>query len=253
MLTTRSWPLLTRISLKSSFLSDPEFPKSAFVYYRGMRIRFFENIYQQYTTLDFSRHTDRSVAMGGLEKRLVRTYNTMGAYGILHDFLGRSLLWQRDDHIPSLQQIDYRDQRVPSWSWMAVKGAIKYMDIPFDTVDWSEEKELKSPFTTAPNGSEGCDSAQQVGDLQARVRDFALEKRANVIFDRPEEGQTIPNLKCVVVGTEKDLPESNKYYVLIAAPARSGEGNTDYKRVGVAVMAKKDIKLGNSGDWVRII
>lgn len=218
-----------------------------------MKILFFENIYEQYSKLEFTCDTDRSVGMAGLERRLVRTYKTRGGYGILHNFLSRSLLWQREDK--SLQRIPYADnRRVPSWSWMAVKGAIKYMNVPFDTVDWNEDK-IQSPFRAELNGGPGIPSVQPVGDLVAVARDLVPGNGGELIFDRPEETESIQNLKCVIIGTERlDTPaDSQKHYVLIVAPLHSEEGNTDYERVGVAVVAKKDIKFEGSGIQVRIV
>lgn len=142
---------------KSSFLSDPEFPNSALGYYKGLKIRFFEEIYEKYSQLNFTKEWDRSEGMAGLERRLVLALKTRGRYGVLHpttgfdSFFGRSLLWQRDEAVAMLPRIKYVENKrapVPSWSWMAVMGPIKYVNVEFDTTDWKED--VKSPFTEGP-------------------------------------------------------------------------------------------------------
>jgi hypothetical protein len=35
-----------------------------------------------------------------------------------------------------MKRIGYETQVVPSWSWMAYDGSIKFMYIPFNNVDW---------------------------------------------------------------------------------------------------------------------
>ena len=239
---------LTCISRKSSFIADPDFPQSALRFYKGMKIMFFETLYEQYSKLGFTEKTDRSMGIVGLEKRLVSTYKTQGKYGILHDFLGRSLLWQRD--WSAMEQITYPDDRkVPSWSWMAVEGAMKHTDVPFDSVDWNEE--IQSPFRSAVNG--GGDS--QILDLGAVARDLATAQEVEFILDRPGTTEETKNLKCVVIATERldDPSDAQLHYVLLVAPKHTGKGCTEYERVGMAVLEKKDILLEGTGLEVQIV
>jgi len=35
-----------------------------------------------------------------------------------------------------MERIDYKIQDVPSWSWMAYNGGLKFVDIPFFTAGW---------------------------------------------------------------------------------------------------------------------
>jgi hypothetical protein len=51
------------------------------------------------------------------------------------------------------------EQKAPSWSWMAYKGGINYMDIPFNDVEWSDAVKC---FPGTPSELE----------LQAPVREF---------------------------------------------------------------------------------
>lgn len=71
------------------------------------------------------------MAIGGLEKRLIRTFDTMGGYGVFLQYLDRSLLWRRKEQA-WLTPIEYFTARtVPSWSWMANEGAIEYPRVEF--------------------------------------------------------------------------------------------------------------------------
>lgn len=213
-----------------------------------MKVLFFESIYEQYSKLDFSEQTDRSYGIVGLEKRLVSTYKTAGKYGILHDFLGRSLLWQRD--CKAMEKVPCsNDQKVPSWSWMAVWGAIKYTHVPFDSVDWNEE--IKSPFRNIINGGD----ATQILDLGAVGRDFTTLREDKFILDDPGKIEIIENLKCVVIATERldDLSDGQLHYVLLVAPKDVKESCIKYEGVGIAVLEKKDISLEGAGLDVQIV
>lgn len=265
-------PVLTSYSLKSSFLSDPDFPQSAERYYRGMKIRFFETLYEQYSKLDFTRPTDRSVGMAGLEKRLTRVYKTAGEFAVLDSFLHRSLLWQNPTGQPMTKIAYEQDRKVPSWSWMAVEGPIKYMDIPFDGVNWSKETDIQSPFEAFTNADSATTNyhAPDKG-IRATARDFSFvpgQDTGELIWDRPgEDYDSLP--KCVIVATQKmeSLSEMQKMYVLLVMPLarnknegrnENGNGNEEgsveeYERVGVAVMEKRHVDVGERGVEVRIV
>jgi hypothetical protein len=209
-----------------------------------MRIIFFQNIYERYSELNFTIDKDRSVGMAGLERRLLRAYNTIGRYGILHgsSFFGRSLLWQRADSTNSLRRIDYDErQRVPSWSWMAVMGPIKYRFVPFDTVVWDED--IKSPFKTQSPDRMDSTQLQSVGALMAVVRDFVQDGRKDMVFDREISEEQRVETKCVVVATERvdQSVASQKHYVLLVLLIGETDGVSQYERVGVATLEKDGI------------
>ncbi|OXV05317.1 hypothetical protein Egran_06915, partial [Elaphomyces granulatus] len=245
--------LTKMFNLKSSFLADPNFPQSAFSYYKGMRIRFFQNIYEQYSRLDFTIVTDRSAALAGLEERLARTYETHGSFGILERFLHRSLMWQRAGDAPMTKVRYSKDRNVPSWSWMAVEGPIQYMDIPFDGVNWSED--IRSPFKQLV----GVIGSQYdiAGDIDAIARDLVLPLQGadvQVVFDQP--GGTQPRvLKCVVVAKEKvdRVTDLQKYYVLLVRSIRASQGSKEYERTGVATVRRRHVSLNEGVVNVRIV
>ena len=133
----------------ADFLGDPNFPNKAMRANRARKIAYFQGLYKQYSRLDFTRYSDRPFAIAGLEKRLQSAFNTRGAFGIFDDgdkedggLFHRSLLWQRGEEngdLPNMPTIEFppaRKVNVPSWSWMAYRGGIDYIDPPFDQADW---------------------------------------------------------------------------------------------------------------------
>lgn len=67
--------------------------------------------------------------------------------------LRRSLLWHRAPEVGGLEEIDFKAKKSapPSWSWMAYKGGIDYLELPFGQVEW-EENEIVSPWSSSALG-----------------------------------------------------------------------------------------------------
>ncbi|KAL1609182.1 hypothetical protein SLS59_001546 [Nothophoma quercina] len=224
---------------KSMFLSDPNFPSSMEKHYKGMRILFFQNVYETYAQLQFTYERDRAVGMAGIETRLARVYKARAKFGILDhsqepSYLRRSLLWQNVDNGAPLELIDYpKDTVVPTWSWMAVMGPIKYVDIAFDTVEWSNDLQSYSGSASHTQGR----PEQYLEALWAISRPFETETEDIVRFDRSDH-RLDTNMHCVVLGTEKaessEVPE--KHYGLLVES--DNERNT-YRRIGVATFMRE--------------
>ncbi|KAM7199739.1 Heterokaryon incompatibility protein (HET) domain containing protein [Naviculisporaceae sp. PSN 640] len=154
---------------QAAFLGDPDFPAVAMKSTKGAKIRFCQSLYETYSALEFSKAQDRSIAIAGLEQRLVRAFNTDGAYGVFDggpSFFGRTLLWMRDTRVQdAMRLIDFdffsegAEEKasnmyyvVPSWSWMAYEGVITFMDLPFSGVEWRYVDEgLVAPWTVLHN------------------------------------------------------------------------------------------------------
>ena len=220
-----------------------------------MQIEFFKEIFSRYSSLKFdpSHEDDRAWALQGLERRLWCEYGAAGGYGVLGGkFLGRSLLWRKAKE--GLPRISFpKGKSVPSWSWMGVMGPIAYLDAPYGQVKWNDE--VVSPFPLEPDAN---DLSQDVGDLRAVARDIAQDvQTSKLIFDREAEAPNVENLKCVIVGSDKDeLTQSDQnHYVLLVAAVDKKEDCSDYKRVGVAVLSTGDVEFGNLEDEgkVRIV
>ncbi|KAL9084295.1 MAG: hypothetical protein Q9165_008123 [Trypethelium subeluteriae] len=236
---------------KSAFLGDPEFPKSAERLFKGGRIRLYEEIYKRYSRLAFTQIADRAVAISGLENRLIRTFNTTGRYGAFEEYLGRSLLWQRDRN-NLMCVIEYPTSRkVPSWSWMAYDGEIAYIDVPFGKVHWF--KEIRSHFRRLTESGksqqipQGDDSPDF--ELSAVARDLRLEiaghGRSFVLFDVREPRST-RELECVVIARDQDPDFENvrKCYILVISS--EGEHTNKYKRVGAGVVEERCVDLSSA-------
>ncbi|RSL64595.1 hypothetical protein CEP53_003997 [Fusarium sp. AF-6] len=124
---------------QAALFADSDFPRSILRQFKGGRITLFQHLYQTYSGLAFSQISDRPVAILGLEKRLLDAFQTRGGFGIFEVYLARSLLWSRQKDV-FLSRIPYTKSRPPpSWSWMAYRGPITYMEIPFDQVHWTND------------------------------------------------------------------------------------------------------------------
>jgi hypothetical protein len=234
-------------SHKTSFLSDPQFPDAMLKLYKGMRIAFFEEIYEKYSQLEFTHLTDRSLGMAGIESRFAKLFGR-AQYGILdhpkeRSYLRRSLLWRRADETKAMIKIDYPpNRRVPSWSWMAVMGSISFMDVPFGAVDWTPD--LESPFKDreGPCGAPGA--------LGGDARDFSKQDHDLLFFDRDTDVLSYGQTRCLILGTQ-DIANNHlvKHYGLLVAT--TGKDNDIYERVGVVIL-ERDQAWMSEGQFQRI-
>ncbi|KAM0818858.1 putative Protein kinase domain-containing protein [Seiridium cardinale] len=241
---------------KAEFLEDPDFPRSALKHFKAQRQVFFHDLYSMYSKLTFRYPTDRSVGLLGLERRLARTFGTQADYGIFESYLHRSLLWMPESR-EKLKRILYEDRSVPSWSWMAYTGAIKYVDAPFNGVEWNT-KDVKNPFAPGPlRQSTSTNKQKPVAELEAVAHQFhastfsMFEKLKRCTFDTEPHDDLTP-LRCVVLGKDKAGSEQDRsIYVLIVKPAFPETRYGIWKRVGVACILSSHMSE-RSGISVRI-
>ncbi|KAH8597376.1 hypothetical protein B0O99DRAFT_703257 [Bisporella sp. PMI_857] len=238
---------------KASLLGDANFPYSFPSYVKGKKIKLYQDLYERYSTLALSYLTDRPVAIRGLETRLLRVLGAKGGYGVFDIYFRRGLLWQRGQ--ARLKRIDFSEQRdkeqqpVPSWSWMAYSGDIRYMEVPLGGVEWDLwDGDIVSPWKTAKD-----DNNKAPFELEALVRDIkVVEPGARVFLDEP--GRTFHHpFKCVVVGSSKPSNQGkiHTYYALIVT-ALGPEENGVYERVGAAFLRKHQIVWDSPGADARI-
>ncbi|ROW10439.1 hypothetical protein VMCG_01821 [Cytospora schulzeri] len=239
-----------------SFLGDPAFPKIAMESSHGGKIRLYQDLYMQYSRLAFTHQQDRPVAIAGLEKRLIHNFGVRGGFGIFDGDdpgqLRRSLLWHRASDVATLEPIDFMSDRglasgtkaPPTWSWMAYKGGIEYLDLPFGQVEWEEGDVL--PVGTW-NSKEG--SASDLG-LSVVARSFnanVATAAGEFIYDVP--GQTSglsAALKCIVLGRLQSRQSSTRtHFVLLVTTGSSpvARGGKVYHRVGVGSVP---------GSWIQL-
>jgi len=268
--------MFSHTSNMADFLGDPNFPDKAMRAKRGERIAYFQGLYRQYSRLNFTRYEDRPYAIAGLEKRLQKAFGTHGAFGIFDDgndpnggLFHRSLLWQRGEEKEDdkyLTPIDFPPERhvnVPTWSWMAYKGGIDYMDPPFQSADW-ETQELIPPWTRGGALLTATDSAPPDGQvaIEATVRNFSVAGRREheTKFSYDTEKTTASDgqrAQCVIVAKARDSrsDRDRRYYVLLVTPVQgtTGRGLKVYERVGVGYMLGKFIQLDGEGTRAKII
>ncbi|KAI0000236.1 HET-domain-containing protein [Xylariaceae sp. FL0662B] len=241
---------------KAEFLGDSDFPNSLLNYYRDGRIGLFQELYGTYSRLDFKELSDRSMGVLGLERRLVRTLETEGDYGILKRYLQRSLLWKRHGSA-RLRPIPYPDDRsVPSWSWMAYRGEISFVDPPFNSVEWFEG-DIKDPFKGGPlrYPSQRWEGKPKP-EIEALAREIDMSKdpieiRKRIVFDEVTVDRA-NSLRCVVLGRDKAGDEGQRnHYVLVIRPSTPELPAGPYLRVGSGSLLASHISSPD-GEWVHI-
>jgi hypothetical protein len=253
----------------ADFLGDPNFPANAMrATSHGLKIRYFQGLYQDYSRLAFTRDEDRPIAIAGLEKRLQKAYNTKGGHGIFDDGLDgglfhRSLLWCRGDDEEALRPIIFpveRRMKVPTWSWMAYQGGIRYADPPFEAALW-EQTEIRPPWTRGNiESSETTDHNAELA-ITATVRDFDVAGRqrdeVKFVYDTERTESDGQRPQCVVVARSKEgvTNQEKQIYVLLvtATGGVSVKGEKIYKRAGAGIMLGKFIEFDNPGIPAKIV
>jgi hypothetical protein len=227
---------------------------------KGERLLRYQNLYQNYSRLGLSLPKDRPIAIDGLQRRLLKAFDTEGDFGIFDEgpqggHLRRSLLWRRGYDVPEMPGLvpiespldSGHTTVVPSWSWMAYIGGIDYLDLEFNGVDWME---LHSPWTR--QGWENSQSVipRQPGErlyLGGISRDFdelkSKKGESLLVYDRPVEKAVH---KCVILGKKRGIaaPGSRLNYVLLVAPTDS-EAN-QWRRIGAGYLPERCVDAAKS-------
>ena len=111
----------------------------------------FEDIFIKYSNLELTRIEDRPVAISGLIKRLEWFYNSKITHGIVHRYLHKSLLWQRSGNKGLNRICSSKVVTIPSWSWLAVRGKIRYNVGHLCGVRWNPDIEVvQYPCSACP-------------------------------------------------------------------------------------------------------
>ncbi|KAI1173823.1 hypothetical protein F4777DRAFT_589617 [Nemania sp. FL0916] len=236
-----------RYSRKASFLGDPNFPQSADQSAKGLKIDLFQHLYERYSELALSYPSDRPIAIRGLESRLINTFGTSGDVGIFQIFLHRSLLWQRAGNTFK-RVMSFRDAYVPSWSWTAYEGPIRYLKIPFGEVTWN--KDIISPFSRRVSENavvnkdlRGDKSIEILPlELEAPVWNLLGTEGGDITMDDPRRAFDRP-IRCVVLGKTKapQVDGIQRYWVLFVYPKTIVDDTALYERVGVGVLKNQHI------------
>jgi hypothetical protein len=211
-----------------AFLGDPNFPQIIGRARQGAKIIHYQNLFEQYSGLEFTRPFDRAVAIDGLQSRILSALRASGGYGIIDEgeqpgLLRRSLLWHRSSQTPSLKRIMFLPchviSKVPSWSWMAYTGVIEYLKPNFSRVEWAP---MQSPWfpprlTTTGTHAENYhhpidpalvataytfDTSRMSGEPWLRL-DEPTEPSSSGSSFRKEPVGADDGILCVVLGTKK--------------------------------------------------
>lgn len=117
--------LISYPSKKKHFKLDPNFPKLLFGSGYSSTLVFLASFLEDYSTHGLSEPTDKVRALSGLTNRIKQALSCKENFSIFELYLHRNLLWERTG---SIERINYESSAVPSWSWMAHVGGIKFID-----------------------------------------------------------------------------------------------------------------------------
>jgi len=221
---------------KKYFKLDSRFPNRLF--HAGPRetMEFIRILIEDYTKREITVETDRCVAMLGLQTRIASATGCNSRFGTFDRYIHRNLLWYAAVGA-KLEKIDYTIY-VPSWSWMAYNGAVRFLDeeISVGGVLWAE----KLCF----DEDRDCEHAL-IADV-GKFQHCKMEKERNRfgVFDNRsganrgwirydmEDAKTLLGEHSVVVGSTLDFEE---FYILLVRP--SGVDG-EYKRTGIGKVQK---------------
>ncbi|KPM37809.1 hypothetical protein AK830_g8766 [Neonectria ditissima] len=242
---------------KAAFLGDANFPKSALEYYRDGRQMLIQDLYERYSRLAFSKSSDRSVAILGLQKRLARAFKTEAEYGFFAAYFSRGILWKRDQ-VQGMKRITQPPgRRVPSWSWFSRGGMIKYMELKFERITWLKD-DFETYFTrqlaTDSEQASGSKSGGGIPTIRGLARKMITAKEELLVhatFDDDLECE-VDDLRCVAIGRDKPVSglKDLMFYLLVIQRIGSVLGEVTYERVGVASLMSQHV--ASEGSWVCI-
>jgi hypothetical protein len=245
---------LTKMSNKyEMFLGDPNFPSYGLRHRKGGDIAFYEFLYEQYSTLSFTRIEDRSVAICGLEQRLIRALKDKGQsgfgnFGLFDEYWGRGLLWQRawrkqqsseGSGMARLTSGAGGGPPAPSWSWMGHTGGITFMKHDPHSVEWLAN-EITFPWSKMKGPRPSTTAYRGDMCLRGYARDFHTPEgedasiKLDIVYENPDllVGR---QQKCLIIGRMKKKHQSIqqvRHYVLILAPKGPLHRHDVYERVG---------------------
>lgn len=183
----------------------------------------------------------------------------------------RSLLWCRAGDAHSLASINFdggdglsSQKAPPTWSWMAFKGAIGYLELPFNQVEW-ETEDVISPWAEANLGTWTYSGDHSVKSRGLRVIARGFDTTAVVsdgytkfILDRPTAVcRHSSALRRVIVGRLKEELDVNRgdarHFVLFLKPSNPEARDAQaYVRIGVGYMSGCLIDLDGKGLTSRV-
>ncbi|KAH9206156.1 heterokaryon incompatibility protein-domain-containing protein, partial [Leptodontidium sp. 2 PMI_412] len=227
--------------IRLQFLGDSNFPSSATTVGRGAQEFLFEQLYEDYTRLEFSQQTDKAIGISGLEQRLTRAIGGYSGAGMFSTYWGRCLLWKRDDSEDSKTAVLKRipappnTKAPPSWSWMAYEGGMSYLHPPKGLTTWNE-KYVKLQLT----GTAATSWLYASKPLKLSASLMAFDDQENtkdgdyeLTYDNDDE-RGAKEKKCVIIGSvqDRDQAERGLHYILVVKPPTNQGGSDTWERIG---------------------
>lgn len=251
------------------FLSDPNFPSFGMQGSKGGDIVFYEDLYEQYSKLSFSKIEDRPFAISGLEQRLTQALKEKGGsdrgyWGIFDDYWGRGLLWHRASGVDKMIRLTRGatgGDPAPSWSWEGFSGGITFMKPEPRTVEWLST-EVTLPWSRIHNAQSRMTTASYHGErsLRGLARDFTPGKTLgtnlndDIIYDDKVDCLNRGPLKVLIIGRlkmEGRSREQVRNYVLILARKNSTPEDV-YERIGAGILDGALIRFEKEAKSVRV-
>ena len=223
--------------MENSFKLDPIFPHLLYKAGFALTMRFLLFFLADYSRRGLSKSSDRAVAISGLVARIQEVLGCETRYGIFAFFLHRTLLWQRSS-LQKMKRIDYRDSKVPSWSWMAYEGGIQFTEVPFGNLDLFNDLEFapqnKTALITKVWEFQDCYLGEVMPETSChQILDSRGTERGWIMYD-VEDGEDLGGERGVVVArchkssSDSQQLDNWEYYILVVRQI-AGE----YERVGI--------------------
>jgi len=134
-----------------------------------------------------------------------------------------------------MERIDYPRGEVPSWSWMAYTGAIQFVKIYFDTIQWTRNVKFDMERTLAliVNVSKFQNCTTEPDTTCYVILDLRRVRRGWVQYDM-QGIVDFREMRCVCIGDFWGQFDY-QYYILVVRPTSI---NGEYERVGLGIIEK---------------
>ena len=232
--------LFLRSPHKAYFTLDSTFPER--LDYRSntiITVELIHALFENYSKRHLTKATDRAIAISGLHDRIEGALKCQSRYGIFELYLHKNLLWQASGS--KMERIPYPEGEVPSWSWMAYTGGVRFMKTLdfhvrwYDSLRFDTERKLAlianvgyfRNCTAEPDGT-----GHIIFDFR-KVRRGWLQYNVEGIVD-------LRMLRCVCVGKDRGYPFSTKKYYILVVRSTSIDG--EYERVGSGVIQENYVE-----------
>jgi len=218
---------------------DSTFPDRLWNLHKSRKVELIHILNEDYSKRQLTKGTDREVAISGLHNRIADALYCQNRYGIFEPHIHVDLLWQAVGS--NLERIAYPGDRVPSWSWMAYTGGVRFIRIPArETVNWATDlrfdNDNKSALIASVRIFQNCTTEQE--NNRHIIWDSRRVKRGWIRYD-VETNVDLHGMRCVCLGKFRwrgKLWERQfgrvRYYMLVVRPTSV---NGEYERIGLGV------------------